>query len=77
LIYFKITHWAFIVAIDPAGTYINCQNINEKIKDILPNVIFQTALPMKEKCPWSKNPEDIKVIINECKSLFNVIELDC
>jgi hypothetical protein len=31
---------------------------------------------MKEKCPWSKNPEDIKVIINECKSLFKVIELD-
>jgi hypothetical protein len=76
LIWFSKSKWGFIAAIDPAGTYIKCQNGNEKINNELPNVIFQTALPMKEKCPWSKNPEDIKVIINECKSLFKVIELD-
>ena len=75
MVYFTESHWAFIVAINPAG-FIKCINPSDKIQKDLPNVIFITALPQKEEMPWTKNPNDIKVIINECKNLFKVIELN-
>jgi hypothetical protein len=74
LVYFTESHWGFIVAINPPG-YIKCVNPSDKIRKDLPNIIFITALPQKEEMPWTKNPNDIKVIINECKNLFPVIEL--
>jgi hypothetical protein len=51
-------------------------NVNEKINPQLINVIFVTALPQKEEMPWTKNPKDISVVINECKDLFKIIALD-
>jgi hypothetical protein len=75
LVYFTESKWAFIVAINPAG-FIKCVNPNEKINPDLPNIIFITALPQKDEMPWTKNPNDIKVIINECKNIFKLIELD-
>lgn len=74
LVYFTESHWAFIVAINPPG-FIKCINSSDKIKPDLPNVIFITALPQKEEMPWTKNPNDIKVLINECKNLFKIIEV--
>jgi hypothetical protein len=65
----------FIVAIDFPGK-LKYINPSEKINESLPNIIFITALPEKEKEPWMKNPTDIKVLINECKNFFEVITLD-
>lgn len=74
LVYFTKSYFSFIVAINPAGP-LRTVNPNEKINPELPNVIFITALPMKTKEPYSKQG-DGKVIINECKKYFNVIQVD-
>lgn len=74
LVYFSKSFYGFIVAINPAGP-LRTVNPNEKIDPELPNVVFITALPMKTKEPYSKQG-DGKVIINECKKYFNVIQVN-
>jgi hypothetical protein len=58
-VYFTESHWAFIVAINPAG-FIKCINPSDKIQKDLPNVIFITALPQKEEMPWTKIQTTLK-----------------
>lgn len=76
MIWWSKSQWAFMVAVDPVDSYVKCENKSNRINPNLPSIIFQTALPMKDKCPWTKNPEDIKIIINECKNIFEIIEIN-